>query len=151
MLLLAPDDLGVLVLRKLGAPRVEWERSKLFDSANSDVSRVLLSPLSHKVVVDLTGAENDLSALLRLDCVILFRDNSLELSARCEFTHVTGDLSHLKHFLGCDNNEGLTEGTEHLSAEDVEVLSGSGAVHNLDVAFFIQITLGQSQGTIVGV
>ena len=143
LFLLGPDNLCVTrILLKLCPQRVEWERSKLLNSHDGDVLSVELLSLSDEIVVDLARAEHDLLALVGLDRSVGLWQNTLELGARQEFRHVRSDFAHLEHLLRCDDNQGLSEGTQHLSAEHVEVVGSSAAVHDLDVALLVEITLG---------
>lgn len=151
-LFLAPNNFGVLVvLGHFSAEGVEGEGRQLFNSHDGDVILLQLFSLSLQVIIDLTRAENDLLNLLVVDLIILLGNDALELSATQEILHFRMDFPHFKHLFGRNNNEGLAEWTQHLSAQHVEVLGGSRAVDNLNVALFVQILSGLSDGGIIRV
>ena len=146
LLLLAPHVFNVLaVLLHLSAERVEGEWSQLLNSDDCDVSPLLRLTLGNQIVVDLTRTQNHLAHVVWLDVSVSLWQNTLEFSALYKFTNIRAHFSHFEHLLWRNNNKGLAEWTQHLAAQNVEVLSGSCAVHDLNVALFVQVTLWQRQ------
>jgi hypothetical protein len=151
LFLLAPNYFSVRVGFKGGHEGVEREGSKLLETEHSHVLGSKLLTLGNQVIVDLARAEDDLSAGGGIDIRVGLSNNSGEVRLTTEVLDVRTDFTHLEHLLRSNNNKRLAERTEHLSAEDMEVLGSSCAVNNLDVALFVQILLGLSNRGVVRV
>lgn len=148
VLLLAPSNLSVRILLELIDKREEWEGRQLLESQDSDVVLAELLALLNQVVVDLARAEDDFTHFVCFDRLICLTHHSNEAFALSKIFSVGGNLSHLKHLFGCNNDQRLTEWSQELSAEHMEVLCCSSCVNDLHIALFVNITLWLDFGAI---
>lgn len=71
LLLLAPDDLSVLILGQLGTEGVEWEGSKLLNSNNCNIIDLVCFSRGEEIIVNLTRTANNFLAVFWLDIKVL--------------------------------------------------------------------------------
>ena len=149
-LFLYPLNLCVLVTIEGRFKVAEGEGSHLFYSHNGDIIDVTLLSLIDQIVVNLTTAEENFLDLVISDQILccLF-DDTLETKTCLELFNVGVSTSKLEQFLGDGDNQGLAERSSDLSSEQVEELSGCGALSQSKVHLLRNLSLRHVVGRVL--
>lgn len=141
-LLLGPLDFSIRVSRQGLRNRSEGEWRDLLDSDDGNIVDASLGSFGIQVVEDLSRAENDLfNLVIGSHICAVFINGSLESETLSKVFDVRVGSLELQEFLGCDDNQRLSEWSSHLGSKQVEVVGGGRAVSNSHVVGLLDHTL----------
>ena len=134
-LLLREHNLSVREPPHVRGDPIERERSDLLNPYQGHVLPALLLPLGQELVVDLASAEHQSLHLLRVFCdaVVRLVDDPPEAGVGTHLLQGRHAPLVPEEVLRRDHDEGLAEVAVYLPPQAVEVVGGSGAVHDLDI------------------